>query len=144
MSFEWLDAVVLAGGFGAAWLTARQVSRLPRVWRGETLRELPAPVYPVPVPEVHHRSFPVFTGFCVCLGGGALLISLSVVFDLHAPGVIGVSSALIGVVVFLPLWMLINAVNRPRALVPPSQRNETGWWGEWRARRARARRRTSR
>jgi hypothetical protein len=43
--------------------------------------------------------------------------------------------AMVGV--FVPLWILINAVNRPRVLVPPSRRGQAGWWAERRARRAR-------
>ena len=79
----------------------------------------------------------MFVGFAVSVAGGALLLFVSVLVDVHAVGVIGVLCAMVGVGVFVPLWILINAVNRRRVLVAPSRRRQPGWWAQRRASRGR-------
>lgn len=114
-----------------------QVARLPRVWRGESVHSLPWPNSRGP--EVNHRSFPVFVGFVVLVAGGVLLLFVSAVIGAQAMGVVGVLAGFVGIGVFVPLWILINAINRPQMLVPPARRREPGWWAERReARRRRA------
>ena len=128
---------VLVGAFLLAGLffVGLNLSRLPHVWRGEKLPSLPRQTWRGP--EVNHRSFPVAT-FCLTLfvvgltllaGGGALRANGAV-----ATGIMLVMAALF---VLFPLWVLVNAVNRPRLLVPPPLRREPGWWAQWRSRRRR-------
>ena len=132
---DWWLLVAGACTVGFAGFAGLQLARLPRVWRGGTVSSLPW--LNTHGPEVNHRSFPVFVGFAVSLVVGALLLFVATLVDVNALGVIGVICAMVGVVVFVPLWILINAINRPRVLVPPSRRRQPGWWAEWRARRAR-------
>ena len=81
----------------------------------------------------------MFVGFVVVLCAGALLLLVSVLIGAPAVGAVGVLSGIVGVGVFVPLWILINAINRPRILVPPARRDESGWWAKRRtARRRRA------
>jgi hypothetical protein len=133
-----VDWWLLVGGaftVGFAGFAGLQLARLPRVWRGGTVSSLPW--LNSHGPEVNHRSFPVFVGFVVSLAACALVLFVSALVDAQAMGVIGVICAMVGVGVFVPLWILINAVNRPRVLVPPSRRRQPGWWAERRAGRAR-------
>jgi hypothetical protein len=102
-----------------------QVARLPRVWRGGTVHSLPWPN--TLGPQINHRSFPVFVGFVVFLAGGALLLFVSAAIGAQAMGVVGVFSGIVSICVFVPLWILINAINRPRFMVPPARRREPGW-----------------
>ena len=135
MGVGWQDIVF---GLGVLWLAgfaALTVVRLPKVWRGETLLSLPYSNYRAP--EVNHRSFPVFTGFIAALGGGALLLWIGVLTGGRGLTITGGMTIFVGVIVFAPLWILVNAVNRPRFLVPPTRRKDPGWWGEWRSRRRR-------
>lgn len=120
---------------GLAGFAGLQVTRLPRVWRGKTVHSLPWPN--ARGPEVNHRSFPVFVGFVVFVAGGALLLLVSALTGAQAVGVVGVLFGMVSFIILVPLWILINAINRPRILVPPARRREPGWWAEWRASRRR-------
>ena len=131
----WSDLLFGAGVLGLAGFAALQVVRLPKVWRGETLLTLPWANYHGP--EVNHRSFPAFTGFIAALGGGALLVWIGMLTDNRILANTGGLAMVLGVIVFVPLWILVNAVNRPRFLVPPARRQGQGWWAEWRGRRRR-------
>jgi hypothetical protein len=132
---DWWLLVAGAFALGFAGFAGLQLARLPRVWRGGTVSSLPWPNSRGP--EVNHRSFPVFVGFAVSMAGGAVMLLVATLVDARALGVIGVLCAMVGVGVFVPLWILINAVNRPRVLVPPSRRSQRGWWAERRALRLR-------
>lgn len=135
VDFDWSLITVGAFTLGFVGFAGLQLARLPAVWRGGTVSSMPWPNSRGP--EVNHRSFPVFVGFAVSLAGGALLLFVSFLVAVPALGVIGLICAMIGVAVFVPLWILINAINRPRVLVPPSRRRQQGWWAERRARRGR-------
>ncbi len=58
VGISWPDVFFGAGVLALAGFAGRQVGRLPKVWRGETLLTLPWPNYHGP--EVNHRSFPAF------------------------------------------------------------------------------------
>ena len=131
----WADIGFGVGVLALAGFAALQVLRLPRVWRGETLLTLPWPNFHGP--EVNHRSFPAFTGFIATLGGGAVLVWIGMLTGSRGPSIVGGLAIVIGVIVFVPVWILVNAVNRPRFLVPPARRQDHGRWAEWRARRRR-------
>jgi hypothetical protein len=131
----WSGILFGAGVLGLAGFAALQVVRLPKVWRGETLLTLPWPNYHGP--EVNHRSFPAFTAFIAALGGGALLVLIGGMTDNRGFTIAGGLAMVVGTLVFVPLWILVNAVNRPRFLVPPTRRQEHGWWVEWRTQRRR-------
>jgi hypothetical protein len=133
----WSDIFFCLGALGLASFAAFAVVRLPKVWRGETLASLPWAS--VRGPEVNHRSFPAFTGFIVGIGAGAVLVWIGMLTDSRGLSTAGGLAIVLGVVVFVPLWIVVNAVNRPRFLVPPTRRQDRGWWGEWRARRRRRR-----
>jgi hypothetical protein len=135
VGIDWSDLVFAAGILGLAGFAAHTVVRLPKVWRGETLRSLPYSNYLAP--EVNHRSFPVFTGFIAALGGGALLVWIGMLVDSRDVTGVGGLAMVVGTIVFVPLWILVNAVNRPRFLVPPARRKDPGWWGERRSQRRR-------
>jgi hypothetical protein len=135
VGIDWAELVFAAGILGLVGFAAHTVHRLPKVWRGETLLSLPYRNFFAP--EVNHRSFPAFTGFIAALGGGALLVSIGMLTGITDLTGVGGLAMVVGVLVFVPLWILVNAVNRPRFLVPPARRQEPGWWGEWRARRRR-------
>ncbi len=105
---------------------ALQLFRLPPVWRGERVSSLPWPN--MHGPEVNHRSFPAFCGFSTCLGIFAAVFPISIVVDHDGLAAIAVAVAVLGFVVFVPPWILVNAINRPRFLVPPSRRSEPGGW----------------
>jgi hypothetical protein len=64
---------------------------------------------------------------------------LGSLLDVAALALAGGLVVLLSVVVFVPLWILVNATNRPRFLVPPSRRDEPGWLAARRQRRARRR-----
>jgi hypothetical protein len=132
---DWPLIVVGAFTIGIAAFAGLQLVRLPGVWRGRTVRSLPWSN--MHGPGVNHRSFPVFVGFAVSVAAGALLLFVSILVDAPAMGAIGALCALVGVGVFVPLWILVNAINRPQTLVPPARRGQPGWWGERRARQAR-------
>jgi hypothetical protein len=130
----WSGVLAVAAGAALVGFAGLQVARLPKVWRGDTLLALP--YANSRGPEVNHRSFPAFTGFIGLLCLGMLLVFLANALDVAALAVAG------GVVVFLslvfvPMWILVNATNRPRFLVPPTRRDEPGWWRAWRQRRER-------
>lgn len=135
MTIEWSEIVGGAAVLALVGFAGLQLARLPRVWRGERLLTLPWPNFHGP--EVNHRSFPVFTGFITLLSGGAALVWISIISDTAGLGLAGGLAIVFAVVALLPLWILINAVNRPRLFVAPARRAEPGWWGRWRARRRR-------
>ena len=135
MTIGWPEIVGSAAVVALVGFAGLQLARLPKVWRGERLLTLPWPNFHGP--EVNHRSFPVFTGFITLLGGGSALVWISVIADWAGVVVPGGLAIVFAVFVFVPLWILINAVNRPRLLVPPARRAEPGWWGRRRARRRR-------
>jgi hypothetical protein len=84
-------------------------------------------------PQVNHRSYPLWTAFAVsCIGGMGLLL-VGAAADLWIIGQVG-APLMLGGVIFVPLWIAVNAVNRPAVLVPPSRRDEPGWWHERRQR----------
>jgi hypothetical protein len=131
----WEDLVLGAGILALAGFAAFTVIRLPKIWRGKTILALP---YSNPfAPEVNHRSFPAFTGFIAALGGGGLLVWIGMLIGSRDVTGVGGLVIVVGAVVFVPLWIVVNAVNRPRFLVPPTRRQDRGWWGEWRTRRRR-------
>ena len=129
-------AGVLAVAFGACTVgyAGLQITRLPRVWRGDSLDTLPWSNNAGP--EVNHRSFPAFTLFLVLFTAGVLLAAPASVWDVHGLGVTAVLCLFMSVPA-LVLWILVNATNRPRFLVPPARRDEPGWWAAWRQRRDR-------
>jgi hypothetical protein len=135
VDFNWPLIVGGALALGFAGFAGLQLVRLPRVWRGET--GIPLPRSNLYLPEVNHRSFPVFVGSIVFVAAGAMLVFVAVLVDARALAVIGLICATIGVGVFAPLWILINATNRPRILVAPSRRGQLGWWAERRTQRQR-------
>ena len=53
-------------------------------------------------------------------------------------GIAAALAVMVGLLVAFPLWLSVNAFNRPRFLVPPAHRDERGWLTEWRVRRRRA------
>ena len=137
MDVSWSGVLAVAFGAGLVGFAGLQVWRLPRVWRGDTLLTLPWPNSRGP--EVNHRSFPAFTGFLVLLCVGMVLAVPAGLWDVQALGVIAVLCLFLSLLVFVPLWILVNATSRPRFLVPPSRRDEPGWWASWRRRRERRR-----
>lgn len=88
---------------------------------------------------MNHRSFPAFTGFISALGGGALLVWIGMLADSRDLTGVGGLAMVVGTLVFVPLWIVVNALNRPRFLVPPTRRRDPGWWGERRVQRHRRR-----
>jgi hypothetical protein len=131
----WQGVLAVVAGAALVVFAGLQVVRLPRVWRGDTLLALP--YSSSRAPEVNHRSFPAFTGFIGLLSLGMLVAFLGSLLDEAALALAGGLVVLLSVVVFVPLWVLVNATNRPRFLVPPSRRDESGWWAARRDRRAR-------
>jgi hypothetical protein len=133
---SWSGVLAVALGAALVGFAVLQVARLPKVWRGENLLTLPWPNSRGP--EVNHRSSPAFTGFIGLLCIGMLLAVPAAVWAVEALAVAAGLCILLSLV-FVPLWILVNAINRPRFLVPPSRREEPGWWAARRHRRARRR-----
>jgi hypothetical protein len=90
-------------------------------------------------PEVNHRSYPVaatwFAFFAVGagLGGVGWLTESDVVVGFAAVFLV------LPMFVIWPLWISINAWNRPRWLVPPPRRHEPGLQAARKQRRRRRR-----
>jgi hypothetical protein len=115
-------------GVGACAFAGLQASRLPRVWRGGAVPSLPWTN--MLGPQVNHRSYPLWTAFAVSVIGGMGLLLGGAAADLRIVGQVGVVLMLAGAVFVVPLWIAVNAVNRPAGLVPPSRRDQPGWWHE--------------
>jgi hypothetical protein len=113
-------------------VVVHQLSHLPAVWRGERLASLPRDAWRGP--EVNHRSFPAYVGFLVLVPGGLAVLLGAAALGWMVLGIVGAVAAMFGVLVAFPQWLSVNAVNRPRFLVPPAYRDERGWLTEWRAR----------
>jgi hypothetical protein len=114
----WSDILFGTGVLGLAGFAAVVVVRLPKVWRGETLPSLPWAS--VRGPEVNHRSFAAFTGFIVGLSGGAVLVWIGMLTDITGLTIVGGLAIVLGVLVFVPLWIVVNAVNRRASWCHPS------------------------
>ena len=128
------SVAMLAAGAAIAWYC---LSRIPRVWRGEQLPFLPMSTYRGP--EVNHRSYPVAATWMACFGVGAALAGVG--WLASSTVTIGIAAVLLVVpmLVMWPLWISVNAVNRPRFLVPPPHRHELGITSARWARRRRRR-----
>ena len=109
-----LSVVLVAGGLCFA---AVCLLRLPRVWRGERLSWVPMDT--IKGPRVEHRSFPVFTVWLTVFVLGWALLA--------AGTTVGAFVMVVATIVLVPLWLLVNAVNRPSFVVPPARRRERGW-----------------
>ena len=94
VDFNWPLIVGGALALGFAGFAGLQLVRLPRVWRGETV--IPLPRSNLYLPEVNHRSFPVFVGSIVFVAAGAMLVFVAVLVDARALAVIGLICATIG------------------------------------------------
>jgi hypothetical protein len=111
----------MAAAAGIGWFF---VSKIRRVWRGESLRMLPMDTFRGP--EINHRSYPVAASwmaigtFGFALAGVGWLTGSDVVIFFAAVIIV------LSMAVMWPLWISVNAWNRPQALVPPPHRHEPG------------------
>jgi hypothetical protein len=110
---------------GCAWYGVVALRHLPQVWRGERTPWLPS--ITVFGPSVNLRSYPTFVVAATGFGAGGVLTVLAGAVGaglLLRTGIVLMScSSLLGFF----LIVVVNALNRPRFLVPPRLRNERGW-----------------
>jgi hypothetical protein len=129
------EAILLAAvsGAAAAW-SVRLVLLAPAVWRGDrALRESILDTVPYRVSRRTYLPFALTVSlFSIALflafGGGALGL------DWTVP--VGTLALLLSAVAFV-LQILVAQFNRPRLLVPPSERGRPGRFGQTRRRRKR-------
>lgn len=121
----WLAGLLVIGYVGwTLGVIANQARHLPAVWRGERLESLPRDAWRGP--EVNQRSFPAYLGFLVLVAGGLAVLLGAAALGWSVVAGTGLVAAVVGALVAFPLWLSVNAVNRPRFLVPPAHRDEKG------------------
>jgi len=102
------------------------------VWRGDRVRWLPMIGLWMSGPRVNNRSFPAWAVSIFWFWTASCLLAVEAV---DREGALRVAVGLCGLVwlVTFPLWLIVNALNRPRFLVPPGRRREKGSWPRRRA-----------
>lgn len=120
---DWGTVAAAALVPAALWVIADVVRRLPRVWRGES-RDLSAiPRLPF---AVHPRSYLTFAIWVASFFGASAVLVLGLLVHVEWVLFTGIGLGLAS----LPaagLHLVVNALNRPRFLVPPTHRDEPGW-----------------
>ena len=96
--------VVGAAMVGGVYFAGLCLSRLPRVWRGTTLGNLPLET--LRGPRVEHRSYPVFTIWLNTFVAGLVVLLVGTLVRVAAVAAIGVLLVLTAMFVVFPLWLL--------------------------------------
>ncbi len=116
-----LVGIVVAVGIGVLSVFV-YASLIPAVWCGEHVPELSGGRRTV---RMNKRNWPVTAGaFLLLFGGiGVMAVADSLIGSGMIVGQVIAGIGIAGVIV----GMLVDAVNRPKFLVPPDYRNQPGW-----------------
>jgi len=114
--------------FLAVFMLAMWIAGAPRLWRGESDVDEPAPAWPFGAPAWRGviRSFIVGPPCIALVFAGGAVAELTDADDL------GMAIAAFGLLAVVALHVPILLFNRPKALVPPPLRDQPGALREWR------------
>ena len=132
MSWPWVFVIVLVPA--VAW-SVRLALRAPAIWRGS--QEVFVSVLDSVLPSgISRRTYLPFALTVNLFSGGLLLLVGGAELGAGGVAAAGVWGVMLSFLAFA-LWQSVKSFNRPRLLVPPSERSRGGTLGQAKARRRR-------